>query len=91
MKSPHKRTGELLSYIAMILLALYVGSYFGLSMAGRYEPFTIGLMGVKSYGWAPRGFVTNGRWNRLPIWIYYPLLRADMHFWHREQEAFPEE
>lgn len=39
-----------LGIVLAMLIAIYIGSYLSLSVTGRYEPATIGLNGVESYG-----------------------------------------
>lgn len=73
--------------VLLVLVVLYVGSYLGLSAAGRYEPASIGLNGVKSYGWAPHGFVTNYQWNRTLEIVYLPLFCLDISIWHTAERA----
>lgn len=67
-------------------LAAYIGSYLVLSVQGRFEPAIIGL-DVKSYGWAPRGFVTDFRWNDTLIGAYIPLYLLDTRLWHTPEKA----
>ena len=69
------------------ILCLYLASYVSMSVNGRYEPMTIGLNGVKSYGWAPNGFVADYRWNRTLMLIYFPLHCLDVKYWHPCDEA----
>jgi hypothetical protein len=76
------RIVRVLGILCLILLLIYIGSYAVLSTGGRYEPFTIGLEHVSSYGWAPRGFVDGYRWKRWPCTIYVPLWLLDRHVWH---------
>ena len=66
----------------------YVGSYMWRSERGRYEPASIGLNGVKSYGWAPKGFVTDFRWNHTLMRAYFPLYYLDNRFWHTPDDAY---
>jgi hypothetical protein len=73
--------------VVLTVLLLYVGSYIALSADGCYEPAAIGLGGVKSYQWAPRGFVDNYNWKRWPMTIYYPLYALDMRFWHTLEKS----
>ena len=40
----------------------YILVYAALSRSGHYQPFTIGLAGVKSYNWAPYGFYVGQPW-----------------------------
>ena len=87
MKPRTKRIVKTLGIVVLVLLALYVGSYLALSANGRYEPAAIGLNGVKSYGWAPYGFVKNYRWNSALIRTYLPLYAIDCNFWHTCDKA----
>jgi hypothetical protein len=66
----------------------YIGSYVWRSERGRYEPAIIGLNGVKSYGWAPKGFVTDFRWNHTLMRAYFPLYFLDNRFWHTPDDAY---
>ncbi len=69
--------GVLCVWVAYTLL------YIVLSLNGRYEPFIIGLSGVKSYEWAPRGFVRDYKWRlsmRRTFAVYHML---DSQLWHR--------
>jgi hypothetical protein len=76
------KTGKWIILTLLALLVIYLSSYLCLSLGGRYEPAGIGLNGVKSYNWAPRGFVTDYRWNRAPEAFYLPLYAVDILFWH---------
>jgi len=69
------------------LLAVYVADYLRRTLQGRYEPGTIGLNGVKTYAWAPRGFVSDFRWNPNFIRFYLPLLVLDQGLWHTWEAA----
>src|SRR5262245_22135556 len=75
------------SAMALAVFA-YVGSYLSRSAQGRYEPECIGLNGVKLYSWAPRGFVTDFRWNHSLMRAYYPLYFLDTRFWHTSDDAY---
>ncbi len=86
LSTRHRRIVKLAGIILLVSLVLYVGSYLHLSAAGRYEPQAIGLNGVKWYAWAPRGFVTNYRWNRIGI-AYLPLYVLDTKMWHPADKA----
>ena len=78
------------SIVAALALPLgfYMGSYLFLTTAGRFEPGTIGLNGVKSYRWAPKGFVSNFKWNREIERKYAPLYYLDQKFWHPSDAAY---
>ncbi len=73
MKPRTKKIVNTLGIVVLTLLVLYVGSYVALSVGGRYEPGAIGLNGVKSYAWAPYGFVRDYKWNSALMRIYLPL------------------
>ena len=68
-------------------LILYFASYLILSLFGCFEPEAIGLNGVKSYAWAPKGFVHDFHWNRPLLIGYLPLWMADNHLWHKMDDA----
>jgi hypothetical protein len=86
--SQHKRNNIIRwTIILALLLIVYIVSYLALSLQGRYEPGAIGTSGVKWYEWAPSGFVTDHKWNRLLICPYYPLYLFDCRYWHTENEA----
>jgi hypothetical protein len=74
-------------FVAIALLfAFYIGSYVKRSLGGRYEPASIGLKGVKWYDWAPRGFVTDFRWDVRLMFFYFPLHAADRLWWHKSEQ-----
>jgi hypothetical protein len=55
----------LMVVIALLAIPLaYAGPYISRSRRGCYKPAIIGLSGVKSYDWAPAGFVDGYVWNR---------------------------
>ena len=70
--------------VGLLLLSVYVGAYVVRSREGRFEPASIGLNGVKGYGWAPAGFVTDYKWDHSQMKFYYPLYLLDIRFWHNE-------
>ena len=70
--------------VFVLSLFLYICSYLSLSLNGRFEPATIGLNGVKDYRWAPKGFVTDFKWNSKTMLFYLPLYYIDDKFWHTE-------
>jgi hypothetical protein len=74
--------------ILIAVFAVYSISYLILSLQGRYEPQAIGLNGVKWYGWAPRGFVTDFRWNSSIGAFYLPLYSLDTSLWHTSDRAY---
>jgi hypothetical protein len=74
--------------LSLLTVALcYVVSYTCLSEFGRYEPASIGLAGVKSYWWAPAGFVKDYRYRMSLFYLYLPLHWADRAVWHRDDDA----
>lgn len=73
--------------IVFIGINAYMGSYLWRSSRGRFETLSIGLNGVKNYGWAPRGFVEKFRWNQSLVIAYYPLWFLDNRFWHESLDA----
>jgi hypothetical protein len=70
-----------------LIITIYLGSYLLLSLQGRFEPAAIGLNGVKSYAWAPKGFVNEFKWNNSFVIFYSPLYAIDQWYWHTD-EAF---
>lgn len=88
MKIRLRRLGKAILLSLAILLPGYIGSYVTISIHGRYEPCAIGLNGVKSYSWAPRGFVTDYKLHNRLWFFYCPLYGLDKHFWHTDQDAF---
>jgi hypothetical protein len=66
----------------LLLLLVYIGSYVYLSAYGRYEAAVWGLDRVKSYGWAPQGFVEEREWKAAPMICFRPLHWLDERFWH---------
>lgn len=42
--------------IIIAISLLYVLPYAVLSVCGRYQPYSVGVAGVKEYAWAPFGF-----------------------------------
>lgn len=78
----------LLASPLMLAAFLYVGNYMRLSMQGCYEPGTIGPSGVKWYVWAPKGFMTDFKWNKRLTRAYQPLLLLDSQLWHRSEDAY---
>ncbi len=71
----------------LALLLAYIFSYVGLSAGGCYEPAAIGLGGVKSYSWAPRGFIADYKWRHWPMFVYLPLWALDRHLWHTDDKS----
>ena len=69
------------------VLVLHAGIYVVLSLNGRFEPATIGLSWVKWYDWAPAGFVTDYKPNKILFWIFLPEWCFDRRFWHRGDDA----
>ncbi len=81
-----RRIGFALSAV----VGAYILSYLALSLQGRYEPSAIGLNGVKWYRWAPRGFVTDFRWNSSMGAAFLPLHFLDTKLWHTSGRAHSE-
>ncbi|GAB4139126.1 MAG: hypothetical protein Kow0040_26990 [Thermogutta sp.] len=75
------------SALVASILAAYVADYLRRTVYGRYEPWTIGLNGVKTYAWAPRGFVSDFRWNADLVRFYLPLVILDQRLWHTWEAA----
>jgi hypothetical protein len=69
------------------MLTCYIGSYVCMSMYGTFEPAHIGLNGVKSYAWAPAGFVKNYKHRQALYYLYLPLFLADRWQLHRDGDA----
>jgi hypothetical protein len=74
--------------VGLALLIIYIGSYVALSIGGCYEPYCIGLGGVKCYAWAPHGFVTDYKWNTMLMIVYHPLMVLDERYWHTYDYQF---
>jgi hypothetical protein len=70
------------------MLFIYLGLYLILSLRGRYEPSVIGLGGVKSYRWAPQGFVDGFIWNRSLELAFFPIYLADIRLWHTADKSY---
>jgi hypothetical protein len=71
--------------LGLVLLVVYFASYSGLTLCGRYIPCTFGSNGIKEWVWAPCGFAyKNGRFPTPVGWIFFPLWRCDIHFWHND-------
>jgi hypothetical protein len=72
--------------ISAVLVALYIGSYVPLSLAGRYDRIPRGYIGMVY--WRPLGLVSQERvavepsFNALG-YFYYPLVVADWALVHR--------
>jgi hypothetical protein len=75
-------------FIGSLVVAGYVSFYVSLSIRGQYEPIEIGLSGIKSYRWAPRGFVKDLRWKEGRQRLFLPLWYIDTQFWHRDDEVW---
>jgi hypothetical protein len=79
--------------IVGVAVGLYVITYLTLSIAGRYEPGSLGASGVKWYYWAPKGFVTgNGdvrslRWRQGMLLTFGPLFWLDTRTWHTQDKV----
>jgi hypothetical protein len=76
--------------LAVLVMApiLYIGSYVALSVQGVYAPHAIGPSTVKSYAWAPLGFIDRGKVARRQEFytFYAPLVLMDWKFWHTHGE-----
>jgi hypothetical protein len=75
----------------VVIFLLYATCYLSLSLQGRYEPFIIGLAGVKSYLWAPRGLMTpdeSPAWSRFKVYAFLPLFLVDTRLWHTSDKAY---
>lgn len=87
--SAHQTRNKVILWGTLFLaIFAYVGSYMWRTARGRYEPASIGLNGVKSYGWAPKGFVTDFQWNHTLMRAYFPLYYFDNRFWHTSDDAY---
>jgi hypothetical protein len=82
------RTPKLLATMLVALILLYAGTYYVLSLNGRYEPAVWGPDGPKWYSWAPAGFVQDLMWNEPLILTFYPLWRLDIRYWHTCDDAY---
>jgi hypothetical protein len=72
--------------LATVVVCLHLTIYCVLSLRGRYEPFVWGLGHVKSYVWAPAGFVDNRlRWNGGLLIAFLPWYYLDTHLWHSDE------
>ncbi len=70
------------SLVVGLVLASYNLVYLWLSANGRYEPESIGLNGIKTYAWAPKGFVKEYRWDKTRLRVFAPVWFLDLKFWH---------
>jgi hypothetical protein len=80
-------TGAIIKRIIVVLAVLYAGSYLLLSLNGRYEPGSAGPTEIKSYTWAPKGFVENFNATAFLPAFYLPLWACDCRFWHTMDKA----
>lgn len=69
------------------MLVIYTATYLWLSLRGRYEPEVFGSNGVKSYLWAPEGFVTDSVRNKQLSYLFLPLFIMDIRLWHTFERA----
>jgi hypothetical protein len=74
--------------VGALLFCVYAGAYFIRSRDGRFEPWDWGTNGVKTYCWAPAGFVTNLKRDHSQTLFYYPLWLIDIRFWHTSDKAY---
>lgn len=82
-----KRASRYILEILGTMLFVYSGTYFWLSLHGRYEPMVVGWAGVKNYMWAPRGFVDDFVWNEKLMSAFTPLFFIDTRLWHTSRKA----
>lgn len=72
--------------IAVVALALYLGSYFLLSSKGQYRAVSglsaHGVIKPKRHDWVPYGFDSNSAFIRTLLYIYYPLYLLDTRLIH---------
>jgi hypothetical protein len=76
----------MLPYLASAVLC-YVASYVCCSTLGEFHPSVIGGNGVKEYMWSPEGFHAGFRQRWILYYLYLPLYRADMQYWHRYEDV----
>jgi hypothetical protein len=66
-----------------VSLLLYVGTYFCLTLRGRYIHTAYGADGPKRPDrWAPMYFEQNGDLNVGAMYFFAPLYLADIKLWH---------
>ena len=63
-------------------MGLYIGSYWVLSLNGRYAPGALGAWGPKWYYWFPKGFA-QGKVGYWMVDFYSPIWALDRKFWHK--------
>ncbi|HRH99231.1 MAG TPA: hypothetical protein PLB55_25030 [Prosthecobacter sp.] len=88
MKLDTKRWKTVVLWMSLLVFGGYVISYIRISARGRFEPEFIGLNGVKRYGWAPDGFVSEFKWDHSKLLFYYPLHFIDTRFFHTNDDAY---
>lgn len=93
-----KRTHKIIISLLTASFTAYVGSYFGLSFGGHYEPACYGLArgpdgstilapkAAFGYEWHPFTLITKN--DRLSFWTYFyiPLIVGDRHVWHTNEK-----
>jgi hypothetical protein len=69
-----------------VLIAGYILSYLGMTLAGAYIPFDAGIGGIKSWIWTPRGFADDtGQFRHSMFYAYLPLIWLDSRLWHNDR------
>ncbi len=70
---------------SLCFVAIYLGSYLGLSLGGAYMPANYGLNGIKDWAWTPRGFADDSGRLRVGVVIpFFPLYWIDSRYWHSD-------
>lgn len=83
----HRPQWRIYAMLGGAALAVYLGTYVGLSLQGRYEAIFWGLGHVKARAWIPRGFETDGEWNVGMVYAFFPVYHLDRKYWHTDGEA----
>lgn len=71
--------------------AIYILIYSTLSVAGSYQPFSVGTFGVESYVWAPAGFHNQSHhagdlgWNKAMCYVFFPVWWFDNMYIHKQR------
>ena len=71
-----KSTRRTLTYVGLAAI-LYIASYIGLSVCGRFEPAVFGAYSVKEYAWLPAGFGKDHGHRSGLHYAFLPLYVAD--------------
>lgn len=80
----HTKHKSIVTFLAA-LVAVYVGIYVVLSLAGTYRPGTRGTNGIKDWVWLPKYFTDDsGTWRRGYVYTFLPLFWLDIHYWHND-------